>query len=454
MEIKIELKEFYEILKKYRNLGFSSFHTPGHKSNFFSKYDLVSLDLTELPVTDSLYEASGIIKELEAEISEFYGSGASFISCGGNTLCIQAMIRLVARAGDTILCDRVVHRSAVSAMGLLDINTVWIKRKICEKSGLASEIDIYDLEKKLKNTKNVKAVYLTSPSYHGILQNIQEISKICKKHDILLLVDNAHGSHLKFFDLHPLDLGADITCDSAHKTLPVLTGGAWLHINKNNKLNEKLIKNAKSAMALFGSTSPSYITMASISICVEWLKKNSKQDFFSLKKRVSKINLLAQDKNIFLVSDYLITDPTRIVLGVFNIGYTGFEFAQRLREFNIEPEFCDENYVVLIPSPFNTKKDWEKLENFIRNIKIKSPKKLDTIDSNLEFNNQKMSISNALLRESQEEIDIENCVGKIAADIVCPCPPGIPVVMPGEEINIFSQKKLINYNIKKINILK
>lgn len=447
------MKEFYEILKKYKKSDFSSFHTPGHKGNFFSKYDLISLDFTELSVTDSLYEASGIIKNLEIEISQIYDSGASFISCGGNTLCIQAMMRLAARAGDTILCDRVIHRSAVSAMGLLNINPVWIKRRICEKSGLASEIDLIDLENKLKSVKNVKAVYLTSPSYHGVLQNIREISKMCKKYGVLLLVDNAHGSHLKFFDLHPLDLGADITCDSAHKTLPVLTGGAWLHINKNSEFNEKLIKNAKSAMALFGSTSPSYITMASMSICAEWLKNSSKQDFLSLKRRNQRINLLAREKNIFLTSDYLTTDPTRIVLGVFNIGYTGFEFSQKLREFNIESEFCDENYVVLIPSPFNTEKDWEKLENFIKNVEIKNPKKLDIIDNNFEFNNKKMSICDALSHESQE-INIENCVGKIAADIVCPCPPGIPVVMPGEKIDIFSQKKLINYNIKKINVLK
>ena len=447
------MKEFYEILKKYKNSDFSSFHTPGHKSNFFSKHDLISLDFTELPVTDSLYEASGIIKNLENEISKIYDSGASFISCGGNTLCIQAMMRMAAHAGDVILCDRVIHRSAVAAMGLLNINPVWLKRKICDKSGLASEINIQNLENNLRNIKNVKAVYLTSPSYHGIVQNIQEISKICKKYGVLLLVDNAHGSHLKFFGMHPLDLGADITCDSAHKTLPVLTGGAWLHINKNSGFNEKLIKNAKSAMALFGSTSPSYITMASMSICIEYLKNNSKQDFLSLKQRILDVNLLAREKNIFLISDYLFTDPARITLGVFNIGYTGFEFAQKLREFNIEPEFCDENYVVLIPSICNKEQDWEKLENFIKNIRVKKSKKLDIIDNNFEFNNQKMSISDALSHESQE-INIKDSIGKIAADIVCPCPPGIPVVMPGEEINTFSQKKLINYGIKKINILK
>ena len=140
-------ENLYKALLDYKSLGRSSFHTPGHKNNFYSKIDLLSLDYTELPMTDSLYEASGAIKASEEKVSKLYGSKASFFSSGGNTLCMQAMIRLCAGRGEKILCDRLVHRSAVSAMALLGIEPVWVKRNF--KNGIAWDIDIKNLESKL-----------------------------------------------------------------------------------------------------------------------------------------------------------------------------------------------------------------------------------------------------------------------------------------------------------------
>ncbi len=442
-------KNFYKFLENYKNENYSSFHTPGHKNNFFDN-NLISMDFTELPSTDSLYESSSIIKNLEEEISKIYNSKYTCISCGGNTLCIQAMIRLSAKSGDKILCDNIIHRSAISAMALLNITPIWLERKICRYSGLATEINLEDLEKKINN--NIKAVYLTSPSYHGVLQNIKKISEICKKHNVLLIIDNAHGSHLKFLDIHPMDLGADMTADSAHKTLPVLTGGAWLHINKQI-CNKNLINQAKSAMALFGSTSPSYITMSSMSLCVDFLKKNNtKQKFIKLTQKIEYINSLARKKNIFILSDYVNIDPTRIVLGAFSIGYTGFELGEKMREDKIEPELCDENYVILISSLFNTELDWERLEHFINNIKTKNKSKININNTKNNYETE-ISISQALLSES-EEVLVNNSLNRISSEIISPCPPGVPIVIPGQKITKPIINNLITKNISKINVLK
>ena len=439
-------ESFYEYLKNYRNLGRSSFHTPGHKYNFFRNFDFVGVDVTELPLTDSLYESEGIIKKAESKVSKLYGSKASFFSSGGNTLCIQAMIRLACPTGGKILCDRVVHRSAVSAMALLGVNPIWIKREIDKTSGIATYIDISDLKTKLEENPDVTALYITSPSYHGVLQDICSISSLCKDYGVDVLVDNAHGAHLKFLGLHPLDQGASIVADSAHKTLPVLTSGAWLHVNKD-KFKDK----AKSAMALFGSTSPSYAVMASLDIASSWLSDNGFEEYSYVKNQTDKIKEISRNKGIYLISDTVNCDPTRISLGVFNIGYSGSEFREELYKFKIEPEFCDENYVVLIPTPFNLPLDWSRLKTAVESIKPK-PKRYFSVCTKNSFPDVSYTLFESIRRISSK-VSIDKALNKIAAEIVCPCPPGVPVVMPGEKIGLTEQRRLKEYGIMEISVI-
>lgn len=435
-------KSLYDALVDYKNLDYSSFHTPGHKNNFFKNENLFSLDYTELPLTDSLYEASGIIKNSEEKLSKIYESKASFFSSGGNTLCIQSMIKMTCGFGGKILCDRLVHRSAVSTMALLNLTPVWIKRNI--KNGIAWDINIDDLKKKLEKNRDAKAFYITSPNYYGVLQNISLISNICSKYDVPLIVDNAHGAHLKFLGLHPIDKGALISADSAHKTLPVMTAGAFLHI-KSEKYKDK----AKAAMALFGSTSPSYPIMASMDICLKWIEKFGSQEYELLSKRIENLKKNSLFEDSFLSGKDI--DPIRITINTKKIGYSGYDFRNELYKFKIEPEFCDENYAVLIATPFNSEKDWCRLETAIKNIEIKR-KFFNFKKSETEIPKSEMKISKALSLNSKEK-DLEKCLGKIAAEIVCPCPPGVPVVMPGEKIGEKEIASLKKYGISKVCVI-
>ena len=447
------MKKFlYDSLKKYKRMERSSFHTPGHKGNFFKSRNLLSLDFTELPLTDSLYEASGIIAKTEENIKKLYNSKRSIISCGGNTLCIQTMFRLAAGNGGDVLCDRVIHRSAVSAMALLDINPVWIRRNFGKESLLAEKIDLKSLEKQLSNNNSFKAFYITSPSYHGILQDIKKISDLCDVHSVPVMVDNAHGSHLMFTskNLHPIANGASLCADSAHKTLTVLTGGAWLHIN-----DDKFVKNAKNAMALFGSTSPSYPTMASMDICLSWLWDYAEKEFLKLEHRVANIRNLARSIGIY-VPDYDISDPVRIVLGTWKIGYSGYEFREHLYKYKIEPEMCDEKYVVLIATPFNTKEDFSRLKKALMYVKPKPGCNKDMINEitvNTALPEVRASIRESVMHEGVY-VDLDSSKNRIAADIVCPCPPGVPVVMPGEKIGQAEYEALKRYGISEILVLK
>lgn len=441
-------KNFFDFLKNYKSINMSSFHTPGHKCNVGDFSDIYNLDFTELPCTDSLYEASGIIKDAEKRLTKLYKTNGSFFSSGGNTLCIQAMFRLIANEGENVICDRLIHRSAVCAAALLGINLVWLNRHINFESRLSERLDVNELNKKLCQKNSFKGIYLTSPSYHGILQDVQLISRKGLKMGIPVIVDNAHGSHLKFLnkDLHPLAHGATMTADSAHKTLPVLTGGAWLHINR-----KKYVIQAKSAMALFGSTSPSYPTMASMDWAVQWLTENALNEFKKLEEKVLEIKYMAEKKGIY-IPNYSISDPTRISLGVFKIGYTGYEVRDILYKYLIEPEMCDENYVVLIPTPFNTDEDWKRLKNFLNNLKIKKETP-SNIFKEVPLPEICVSLREAIMSDSIC-VSVNDSLNRIAAEVVCPCPPGIPVVMPGEKIGSIQQELLIRYGILKINVLK
>lgn len=441
-------RKLYESLKRYKKLNRSSFHTPGHKSNVFGKSGILSLDYTELPLTDSLYEASGIIKRAEDDLTKLYGSKKSVFSSGGNTLCIQTMLALVAKSGEKILCDRLVHRSAVSAMALLDIDPVWIKREYSKNSRLFEKINIKDLKEKLNQKASYKAFYTTSPSYYGILQDINLISQECSKKNVPVLVDNAHGSHLKFMEksLHPLDMGAAMSADSAHKTLPVLTGGAWLHIN-----DSRFCEDVKNKMVLFGSTSPSYVIMSSMDIARDWLKNYGEKEFEKLKNKVQNIRNLAKEKGIF-IPDENIFDPVRITLGIWKVGYSGYEFREHLYKYGVEPEFCDSNYAVLIVTPFNTREDFKRLKKALINLKIKEEKKAD-FEFGFKMPEKIATIREAVMAETIK-VNINEAVGKIAGEIACPCPPGVPVIMPGEKISDYEQEVLRKYGISKINVLK
>ena len=238
---------------------------PGHKGKNLLGFE--DMDITEIVGADSLYEVSGIIRESEQNASELFGC-KTYYSTEGSSQCIRAMMYLIslvaAENGERarILAARNCHKTFVSACALIDLDVSWI-----DACGgyLSAHLSADDIEKAISaQEKKPHAVYLTSPDYLGSIADVHAISRVCHKHGILLCVDNAHGAYLRFLQKseHPIDLGADICCDSAHKTLPCLTGGAYLHIS--DCAHGSFAENAKDALALFGSTSPSYLILQSL----------------------------------------------------------------------------------------------------------------------------------------------------------------------------------------------
>lgn len=421
----------YDALNRHSALGRASFHTPGHKSSPAAlPNDLLRLDLTELPDTGSLYDGGGPIEAAERLAARLFGAARTCFSAGGCTLCIQAMFRLAAPRGGTVICCRNVHRSAVGAMALLGIEPVWAM-----PDGLLSAI---------ASSRDAMAVYVTSPDYYGRLLDIAAISAACRKKGIPLLVDCAHGAHLMFTKpkLHPLSLGAAMTADSAHKTLGVLTGGAWL-----NLADPRFAENAKGAMALFGSTSPSFPILASLDLCREWLESNA-DAFPALQERVRRVRAIAAARGI--PSPGRQTDPTRLTLNTAEVGLTGTQAAALFRSAGVEPEYADRSYVVLIATPFNTERDFLRLEEAIRSLPVKRALPKTPLFPPLPP--AAVSLREAIFLGSSA-VPLSHAVGKIAAEVVCPCPPGIPVVMPGERITKESAEFLRDYGISEIKVL-
>ncbi len=439
----------YSALVQHHRLGRSAFHTPGHSGKEISFLaGLLQLDVTELPDTDSLFEAEHVILQAEQHAAQVFGTTRTLFSAGGCTLCIQAMLRLVSADSSkkTIVTDRILHRSAVNAMALLDLNPVWLLPRADAGSGFPGRIHPDDVEAFLKQYQDAAAVYITSPDYFGVLADIKKISEVCRRYQVPLLVDNAHGSHLFLMpeNLHPIHLGADMTACSAHKTLPVLTGGAFLNI-----VSDTYVHNAKDAMALFGSTSPSYPIMASLDLCMRWAETKGKAAYSQLQKRVLKIKELAVEKGIVIPTGA--TDPVRITLQTASLGITGEEAAEIFRTYLVEPEYADDGNLVLIATPFHTEQDFLRVEKAIQALPNKRPVTLNAVLPPLP--NSVMSVRQAVF-SPWEEINLEDSIGRIAATTACPCPPGIPVVMPGEMITEEIAMFLKKYRFLTIKVVK
>ena len=302
-----------DFVRQYADGNKLRLHMPGHKGA--GPLGVEHLDITEVSGADSLYEASGIIAESESNASALFGC-PTFYSTEGSSQCIRAMIHLAAIHAQTggrkplIAAARNVHKTFLSAVGLLDIDVIWLTpAENC--SYLSCPVDPQELDT-LLTMHPVTAVYVTSPDYLGHLADISALAEVCHRHNSILLVDNAHGAYLRFLEpsRHPMDLGADLCCDSAHKTLPVLTGGAYLHV-----ADPGLAGYAKNALALFGSTSPSYLILQSLDAANAYLANGYLERLYAFCKAVHALRERLARHGFCLIGDEV--DHSTQILGLY-----------------------------------------------------------------------------------------------------------------------------------------
>lgn len=421
-------------------------HMPGHKGAGILGFE--GMDLTEIYGADELFAAEGIIKESEQNASNLFGC-PTYYSTQGSTLCIQTMCTILCQDAKSkgkkpkILAGRNAHRSFIHAAALLDFDIEWLYGN---SDYLSCKIHAEDLEKAIIES-HPTAVYLTNPDYLGNLLDIQSLASVCKKHNVLLAIDNAHGAYLRFLEpsLHPIDLGADLCCDSAHKTLPVLTGGAYLHLS--DSLNQVWKNDVKHFMEYFSSTSPSYLIMASLDAANKVLDTTFKNSLFECIQRVDGL------KNTLVQYGYTILsgEPMKITISTKEFGYTGNEIANLLMECDIYPEFYDSDYIVLMPSPYNTKDDLKRLETCLCGIERKPI--LINKPPKLEQSKKVMNVRQALF-SSSITLDVSKSLGQVCSSVTVSCPPAILPVIPGEVISESSIEVMKYYGIETVRVVK
>lgn len=438
----------------------ASFHTPGHKGRaaVLKSLESLSADLTELPDTGSLYDGGDAIEEAEILAARAFGADNTFFSAGGCTLCIQAMLAIGVPPGGRVLMARNAHRSAVHAAALLGLDVAWLWPE-GEKDGGFQQPTVENVESSLSADKSIRAVYVTSPDYGGRLCDIPALAAACRRAGAALLVDNAHGSHLGAFGRHPLALGADMTADSAHKTLPVLTGGAYLHMRGAAAAREQV----KAAMALFGSTSPSFPVLASLDLARGWWEREGPEAYRRVAEEAAALRRAAARTHVVAPAwpgwPEERRDPARLVLDGGPGGLTGEALAAYFRAAGCEPEHAGGRQVIFILTPFNTPEELERLHAAIARIgdwAAGAPHGSSRTFAPFPAGERPLAVlpmRQALLQE-KESVPTEEAAGRIAAQTVCPCPPGIAAAVPGERLSEALAQSLAAAGISRIVVLK
>ena len=433
-----------DFVKAYGESDAVRLHMPGHKG--VSRLGCEALDITEIGGADVLYHSGGIIRESEDNAAALFGTARTVYSTEGSSLCIRGMLYLAMQATGkrTFLAGRNAHSTFVTACALLDANVEWLwggdTLTACAVTAEMVAVALDNADAK------PAAVYLTSPDYLGNVLDIAAIAQVCHSRGVLLLVDNAHGAYLRFLpeDKHPITLGADLCCDSAHKTLPVLTGGAYLHIST---AVADLGEQAEHALSLFASTSPSYLILQSLDGVNPYLCDGFSADLAACCDKVQELKTALTAHGYTLTGD----EPTKMTIATKTYGYGGDAVAEYLEQSGIICEFADPDYLVMMFSTANDDKDFERVQTVLCAL----PKKEACTEILPKMNQPQvqMSLREALFSPA-EVLPVSECVGRVLASPTVGCPPAVPVLVGGEVVDEDAVRVFHYYGYQTLRIVK
>lgn len=451
----------FDKLKNYCNNGVYPFHMPGHKRVRINGDTILpyQIDITEIDGFDNLHNASGCIRDIEKKAEKLYSVNRAYLLVNGATGGILSSLRALTHFGDDVIIARNCHKSVYNAVELCGLNCKYIMPEFNKKYGIFTSVSPAKLEKLLNSNPNTKLVVITSPTYEGVVSDINSISKICREHGALLFVDEAHGAHFPFADKFPREAvacGADVAVLSLHKTLPSFTQTALL-ITNDLDLSERLQEN----LSIFQTSSPSYVLMSSIDNCLDYLSKNNGKfseyikrldSFYTSVASLKNLTVLYNDKE-FLNSCYAF-DIGKIVISTSDTNISGVELSSILRDkYKIELEMAYTNYAIAMTSVCDSDKGFERLFTALQEIDSNIMKISENSSHNNYFSVPRQCFkANLKSNYRSEKVLLKDAKGKVSAQYLWAYPPGIPIIVPGEYISDDIIKLIDNMNDKKINI--
>lgn len=437
-----------EFVQNYCNSGTNRLHMPGHKGK--AKLGFEQFDITEINGADVLYCPTGIIKESQDNASKLFNTEKTVYSVEGSSLSIRAicyLLRLYAQSlgvKPLVFATRNAHKSFAFASANSNLSVKWLysSNTLASCSITAKKVASAIDKSKVKPI----AIYLTSPDYLGNIVDIKGISEVCKQRGVLLVVDNAHGAYLSFLknNQHPINLGADICCDSAHKTLPALTGCGYLHFSKNAPSFIK--ENAERAMNNYATTSPSYILMQSLDMLNLYLNDGYKTDIEKAVKQVKKLKISLVKLGFKLSGK----EPLKVCICTKTYGYLGVELAQILRENGFECEFADPDYVVLMFTPENV----ECIENLNTLFKNLAKKPTISVGCPKVIKGKKAIKASKAIYMPTELVSLDNALGRVLGESAVGFPPCVPIATIGELVTEQVIECCKYYSIDSLRVIK
>lgn len=439
----------YEALMKHINKKPVSFHVPGHKYGRIMQTEanalfeqILKIDATELSGLDDLHSPVGAILEAEALLSELYQTKKSYFLVNGSTVGNLAMIMAACEEGTSVLVQRNCHKSVLNALRLAKVRPVFLEPEYEPNWKVAIGISIETVKEAIHLYPEAKAIIITYPNYYGMVTELQEIINLAHFHHIPVLVDEAHGPHFIVgnpFPVSAVQLGADIVVQSAHKTLPTMTMGSFLHVNSQfipvNKVKEYL--------EMFQSSSPSYPIMASLDLARNYIATYEHKDASFLlteirhfKGELSKIPTLK-------VLDYPNNqgDPLKVTIQS-RCGLSGYELQRKFEEVSIYTELADPFNVLFILPLLKEGQSYPLAETV-----LKMKEAMDGLIFHeekeafqIQIYNQKVSTLAIPYKEmldlGTKDIFITEAIGLVCAEAIIPYPPGIPLLLKGERITV------------------
>ena len=464
-----------DFVRSYAKSGTARLHMPGHKGQSLLGFE--PLDITEICGADELYAPEGIIAESEANATRLFGTAHSYYSTEGSSQCIRAMLFLALQGAPqngkrpVLLAARNAHKALLYAAALLDFDICWLWPSAQAEGALCScpvtaEALTGALHALAQQGISPFGVYVTSPDYLGGVQDIPALAAVCRAQGVPLLVDNAHGAYLRFLpqNCHPIAQGAAMCCDSGHKTLPVLTGGAYLHLGPKAPVQEE--STVRNALALFGSTSPSYLILQSLDACNRLLSADYPARLQECCDRLAalraRLNALAaaQGTALPLALDGPAREPMKLTLDAAALGLTGQALADHLRQNGMECEYADPRYLVLMFTPENPAEDMDRLEAALAELCARGIPPAEPPAEHREAfcalarqAEPRLTVRQAVFAP-QETIPAGSALGRVCALPTVSCPPAIPIVVSGEVIGPAALELFAAYGVETVSVVK